>query len=91
MILEGPKRGNGTGQSVHWLWRTDSVSFAKMPKATGDLRRKKRKRGLTRRSKKQDKEKLFLNLSFCTSVRMWIGLLVYEPFFFFLVAAEPNH
>lgn len=82
MILEAPKRGSGTGQSVRWLWRTDSGSFAKMPKAAGDLRRKKRERGLSRRSKKQDKGKLFLNLSFCTSVRVWIGLLVYEPFFF---------
>lgn len=45
MILEGPKRGSGTGQSVRWLWRTDSVSFAKIPKAAGDLRRKKRERG----------------------------------------------
>lgn len=41
------------------------------------------KEGLSRRSKKQDKGKLSLNLSFCTSVRVWIGLLVYEPPLFF--------
>lgn len=63
------------------LW--NSVSIAKRPEAAGGLRRKKNDRGLSRRSKKQDKGKLFLNLSFCTPVRVWVGFLVYEPFFFF--------
>lgn len=70
------------------LW--NSVSIAKRPEAAGGLRRKKNDRGLSRRSKKQDKGKLFLNLSFCTPVRVWVGFLVYEPFFFFLVVAEPK-
>ena len=73
------------------IW--NSVSIAKRTKAVGGLRRKKRDRGFSRRNKKQDKEKLFLNLGFCTSVRVWILFLVFEPFsfFFFFIATGPNH
>lgn len=86
MILKGSRREVtlaslcvGCGGLI-LLW--NSLSIAKRPEAAGGPRRKK-DRGLSRRSKKQDKGKLFLNLSFCTPVRLWVGFLVYEPLFIY--------